>query len=254
MIGGPPPPDSGGDDDGGGGGGGDGDATPARLPSSDPTCNNYCGSDWNNALANCDSPDHWCPNGADEDCPDNKVCYAGTDYCRYIANLFPTLTPTDEPTLMPTTGFPTTPPTSSPVIYNTAENIRFYGEGWEDVRNTCRMGSHCSSGDDAVCSGTQASLLISGSIGWRRGMKYLVLIIGHCPRGGWRVRWMWTLDTADGSERPKPKPVAQLPPVEILDGIGISTPAQYPGESQLIHRCPNHRQNFQKHNFHHLLQ
>ena len=27
---------------------------------------------------------------------------------------------------------------------------------------------------------------------------------------------MWTLDTADGSERPKPKPVAQLPPAEIL--------------------------------------
>lgn len=167
-----------------------------------PSRNNYCGSDWNEALANCDLPDHWYLIEVDEDCPEDKVCYAGTD-CKYIADLFPTLTLTltDDLTLMPMTGLPTTPPMLSLVIYNTAENTRFCGEGWEDVRNTCRMGSHCSSGDDDVCPETQACY------GWVSGCNIIDFrehwmetgneIFGadhwSLPEGGWRVRWMWTL-------------------------------------------------------------
>ena len=37
------------------------------------------------------------PDWADVYCPENKFCYAGTDYCRYIADFFPTLMPTDKP-------------------------------------------------------------------------------------------------------------------------------------------------------------
>ena len=79
MIGGPgagsSSSSSGGSGSDSGGAGGD---NSDKVPSNDPSRNNYCGSDWNDALLNCDKDDHWCALGSDSDCPMGKVCFAGT--------------------------------------------------------------------------------------------------------------------------------------------------------------------------------
>eukprot|EP00578_Thalassiosira_sp_NH16_P004041 CAMPEP_0181136266 /NCGR_PEP_ID=MMETSP1071-20121207/33089_1 /TAXON_ID=35127 /ORGANISM="Thalassiosira sp., Strain NH16" /LENGTH=240 /DNA_ID=CAMNT_0023222959 /DNA_START=8 /DNA_END=727 /DNA_ORIENTATION=- len=54
-----------------------------KAPDDDPSRNNFCGRDWNSALASCDLDDHWCPSGSDGDCPDGKTCFAGTE-CKYV--------------------------------------------------------------------------------------------------------------------------------------------------------------------------
>eukprot|EP00579_Thalassiosira_antarctica_P011753 CAMPEP_0201916102 /NCGR_PEP_ID=MMETSP0903-20130614/5819_1 /ASSEMBLY_ACC=CAM_ASM_000552 /TAXON_ID=420261 /ORGANISM="Thalassiosira antarctica, Strain CCMP982" /LENGTH=142 /DNA_ID=CAMNT_0048451839 /DNA_START=82 /DNA_END=509 /DNA_ORIENTATION=+ len=47
---------SGGSGSDSGGAGGD---DSGKVPSNDPSRNNYCRSDWNDALLNCDKDDHW---------------------------------------------------------------------------------------------------------------------------------------------------------------------------------------------------
>lgn len=54
----------------GGGDGGDDDAAaaeeesePNRLDSNSPMRSNWCGSDWNDAIAHCDDDSYWCPSG-----------------------------------------------------------------------------------------------------------------------------------------------------------------------------------------------
>ena len=138
-------------------GGSDGPVGSSRLPLDDPSRSNFCGSDWNDAVLHCSSDDHWCPSGADGDCPRGKVCYAGTD-CLYVADLRPTTAPTDEPTASPTFPPPTASPSTSPVMRNDVVNTRFCGEGWEDARATCRIGSHCPSGHNTDCHGDRVCM------------------------------------------------------------------------------------------------
>ena len=79
MIGGPgagsSSSSSGGSVSDSGGAGGD---NSGKVPSNDASRNNYCGSDWNDAVLNCDKDDHWCALGSDSDCLMGKVCFAGT--------------------------------------------------------------------------------------------------------------------------------------------------------------------------------
>ena len=192
-----------------------GGGKPDRLPSSDPSRSNYCGWDWNDALASCDEDDHWCPSGADEDCPGGKLCFAGTD-CKYEADLFPTMSPTDEPSY---------PPTPSPTDYNNVENTRFCGEGWEDVHNTCRIGSHCPSGDNADCPGTQTCY------GWIIGCN-IVDFNEYFNDNGKEIfgkeHWLMPeegLDADDvGDDNKLSEP--QQAPAEILQSLSIPTPAK----------------------------
>lgn len=127
-------------EDGGGGGNSN------RLDANDPMRSNWCGSDWNDAIAHCSSDDHWCPSGSDADCPGGKICYAGTE-CKFIADLFPTASPTPAPSGSPT---------ESPVIYGKIDNTRFCGQGWEDAQKTCQISTHCPSGANSECPGSQS--------------------------------------------------------------------------------------------------
>ena len=134
-----------------------------ELDRDDPTRTNYCGVDWSDAIGNCDDDSHWCPDGTDEECPDGKICFAGTD-CKYESDLVPTGAPIIPPSAAPT---PEPLPTQSPVMYNAPENSRFCGTGWENVRTTCRLGSHCPSGDHAECPTGQQCL------GWIQGCNII---------------------------------------------------------------------------------
>ena len=109
------------------------------LDANDPARSNFCGTDWNDAIASCSKEDHWCRAGSDSECPGGKVCYAGTD-CKYVADLHPTMSPTDLPTMSPMS------PTATPVVYNMIDNTSFCGDNWEKVRSTCRIKSHCPDG------------------------------------------------------------------------------------------------------------
>lgn len=117
-----------------------GDSSKIGLDANDPSRSNFCGYDWNDAISSCHKDDHWCRAGSDSECPSGKVCYAGTD-CKYVADLQPTISPTDFPTMSPMS------PTASPVVYNIIENTSFCGDSWEKVRSTCRIKSHCPDGD-----------------------------------------------------------------------------------------------------------
>ena len=54
------------------------------------------------------------------------------------------------PTESPTPG-PSISPTESPLVYETIENTRFCGAGWEDARNSCQIARHCPSGKNNEC-------------------------------------------------------------------------------------------------------
>ncbi len=114
-----------------------------KLDPDDPTRSNYCGVDWNDAISNCDNDDHWCASGADSDCPEGKTCFAGTE-CKYESDLFPTISPTS--------GIPTI----APSLYSDPANLRFCGVGWDEAQKTCRIASHCPSGEDTDCPEGQA--------------------------------------------------------------------------------------------------
>ena len=119
-----------------------GGSKPAKLPSEDPSRSQWCGSDWNDAIANCDAADHWCPSGSDGDCPAGKICFAGTD-CKYDEDLVPTFTP-----IIP----PSKAPTKSPVQYNLIDNTRFCGNSWTEASENCQIGTHCPSGLSTDCA------------------------------------------------------------------------------------------------------
>ena len=137
----------------------DGGDDPLRpcVHQDDPTRTNYCELDWSDAVVNCSDDDNWWPGGTDEECPEGKLCFAGTD-CKYVSDLVPTGAPALPPSV---------PPTQSPVIYGAVENTRLFGRGWEDVRTTCRIGSHCPSGSAEDCPPGQDCL------GWISGCNIL---------------------------------------------------------------------------------
>ena len=114
---------------------------PTRLDANSPMRSNWCGSDWNDAIAHCTDTSHWCPSGSDSDCPAGKVCYAGTD-CMFRDDLHPTESPTPAPSITPT---------ESPLVYDTIENTRFCGTGWEDAQNFCQISRHCPTGRNSEC-------------------------------------------------------------------------------------------------------
>ena len=212
MIGGPP------DDS-------DGEGSSATLGKDDPSRSNYCGVDWNDAISNCADDENWCPSGADADCPEGKLCFAGTD-CKYVSDIFPTGSPSDSPTFAPT---PIPPLTQAPVVYGAVENTRFCGLGWEDVSTTCRIGSHCPSGSSSDCPSGQECLA------WIRGCN-IVDFEQHLNETGQEIfgadHWLIPPEglpglvdvTSNGTQYSEP----QLPPASILANIAQPTPAPDP--------------------------
>mmetsp|Transcript_23553 Transcript_23553/g.50865 ORF Transcript_23553/g.50865 Transcript_23553/m.50865 type:complete len:1125 (+) Transcript_23553:119-3493(+) len=222
MIGGPGSSEAasiigGGSGGGGGGEGGSNNGGPPRLPTNDPSRGNYCGMDWNDVIAHCSDDTRWCKSGADSDCPEEgQICFATGMECKYEADLFPTTTPTDRPS---------DPPTPSPTEYNTVENSRFCGEGWEDATNTCRIQSHCPSGSNAECRGV-GQVCFS----WITGCN-IIDFQTHYRETGMEIMGAahWLLPSGMGLEadigmEPTPKPVPQLPPAEIFPGMPMQQP------------------------------
>lgn len=112
-----------------------------KLEPEDPARSNYCGSSFADAESSCFKDDHWCPSGGDGDCPAGKSCFASTS-CKFVTDLEPSRAPIRQPTAEPT---------PAPLIYDTIENTRFCGVGWDDASNTCRIKSHCPSGLSSDC-------------------------------------------------------------------------------------------------------
>jgi len=202
-----------------------GDAAPARLNSNDPSRNNFCGSDWNDALLSCSMEDHWCQSGADDDCPPGKLCFAGTE-CKYIADMTPTESPTDEPTYVPT---------PMPTEYDTIENTRFCAVGWEDAFTTCRIGTSCPGGSNSECPAGQVCF------GWISGCN-LIDFQSHLKETGQQIfgaeHWllppeMEAADEAASSSNNVPQP----PPSEIYlpapTGMANAEPQTPPAEIQI---------------------
>ena len=48
---------------GSGGGKEEDSGGPTRLDGNSPMRSNWCGSDWNDAIAHCTDTSHWCPSG-----------------------------------------------------------------------------------------------------------------------------------------------------------------------------------------------
>ena len=69
------------------------------------------------------------------------MCYAGTD-CKFTEDLYPTESPTPGPSISPT---------QSPLVYETIENTRFCGSGWEDAQKNCQISRHCPKGRNSEC-------------------------------------------------------------------------------------------------------
>jgi hypothetical protein len=195
-----------------------------ELDRDDPTRTNYCGIDWSDAISNCDDDSHWCPDGTDEECPDGKICFAGTD-CKYESDLVPTGSPIIPPSAAPT---PEPLPTQSPVMYNAPENSHFCGTGWENVRTTCRIGSHCPSKDHAECPSGQQCL------GWIQGCN-IIDFKKHLQETGKEIfgsdHWLLPVDVdlpglVDVNSTEAEVLVEGLPPPDnILAALGVQAEA-----------------------------
>ena len=64
----------------------------------------------------CKTKHNRCPEGEDTDCPGGMGCFGNTE-CYYSADLVPTTTPIQSPTMSPST--------LSPVMYKDPANVRF---------------------------------------------------------------------------------------------------------------------------------
>ena len=64
----------------------------------------------------CETTRNRCPEGEDTDCPGGMGCFGNTE-CYYSADLVPTTTPIQSPTMSPST--------LSPVMYKDPANVRF---------------------------------------------------------------------------------------------------------------------------------
>ena len=201
-------------------------ASSTTLPKDDPTRSNYCGIDWNDAIGGCADDENWCPSGADADCPEGKICFAGTE-CLYVSDLVPTASPSDGPTVVPT---PMAPPTQAPLAYADTENTRFCGLGWEDVRTTCRIGSHCPSGDSSECPPGQEC------IAWIQGCN-VVDFEQHLMETGQEIfgadHWLMppeglpgVVDVTAGANSTNSEP--QLPPSEVLSPSSLNVQSTSP--------------------------
>ena len=201
------------------GGGSNGSGSANKLNSDHPSRTNYCGYDWNNA--NECKVDHWCPSGSDSDCPPGKTCFAGTD-CKYIHDLVPTITPTNNPSSIPT---------MSPIKYETIENTSFCANQWDETVNTCRIGSWCPSGDSRDCpSGYKCYTWITGcnildfqSYYEEHGHEIFGVEHWLLPEGGLPGVEDVVVSSEPGSSSNK---VPQLPPAEISSQLGLTSPAE----------------------------
>ncbi len=128
-----------------------------KLDPFDPARSNFCGFNFGDADGSCSD---WCPSGSDGDCPGGKSCFAKTS-CEYILDLEPSRTPIASPSVSPT---------QAPIIYNSIENTRFCGTGWDDASNTCRIDSHCESGLNSDCPPGQSCY------GWISGCNIVDLV------------------------------------------------------------------------------
>ncbi|KAL9189137.1 hypothetical protein ACHAXT_011627 [Thalassiosira profunda] len=189
-----------------------GGGNPDRLDGDHPSRTNFCGYGWENANTGCDE-DHWCPSGADADCPSGMTCYAGTE-CKYDADLVPTGSPSEKPTGAPS---------PAPIVYNTKANTSFCSDKWEDARNTCRIASHCPSGSDADCPGTQTCyswMTPCNIIDFRNYLdEHGVEIMGA-------EKWLVPDDWVEENDS-----TPQLPPADIVmptPAVGLSAPQPAP--------------------------
>lgn len=122
----------------------------------DPNNTLYCGSDYEDARANCYT-NFPCPNGAQEECPFGQSCFpiSGCQAPTTPAPVTPAPTPPTAPmgaTSPPTTaweGFvgvtPPAPPTPPPV------NNRYCGKSSEDAADRCNPARACPDGMSTNC-------------------------------------------------------------------------------------------------------
>ena len=174
-----------------------------KLRPEDPARTHFCGSSFVDAENSCYKDDHWCPSGGDGDCPAGKVCFASTS-CKFETDLEPSKSPTPAPSAEPT---------PAPLIYDTIENTRFCGTGWDDASNTCRIDSHCPSGLSSDCSEGQSCY------GWITGCN-IVDLREHLLTTGTEVFGRDHLplleDGADGFElQTTTSPAEASPPITI---------------------------------------
>lgn len=130
-----------------------------KFDPDDPVRSFFCGSSFADADGSCFKEDHWCPSGSDKDCPAGKICFSSTS-CKFDSDLDPSRAPILSPSAAPT---------QSPVVYNSIENTRFCGVGWDDASNTCRIGTHCGSGENSDCPEGQSCY------GWVSGCNIIDL-------------------------------------------------------------------------------
>ena len=141
---------------------------------------------------------------------------------KYINDLVPTMSPTNNPSSIPT---------MSPIKYETIENTSFCAKQWDETVNTCRIGSWCPSGDSRDCpSGYKCYTWITGCniLDFQRyydehgheifGVEHWLL-----PEGGLPGVEDVVVSTEPGSGSNK---VPQLPPAEISSQLGLTSPAE----------------------------
>jgi hypothetical protein len=93
--------------------------------------NNFCGTSWDDASANCKERQH-CPSGTDDECTtENHICFGGTtcDVTKGDGSKF---------------AFVDVP-------YEDISNTRFCGNSWDMALEGCSVESHCPSGYNEEC-------------------------------------------------------------------------------------------------------
>jgi hypothetical protein len=87
--------------------------------------NNFCGTTWDDASANCKERQH-CPSGTDDECTtEGHICFGATtcDVNDGGGSLFAFMN----------------------VPYDDISNTRFCGSGWTEAAETCSVETHCPS-------------------------------------------------------------------------------------------------------------
>jgi hypothetical protein len=95
--------------------------------------NNFCGTTWDDASANCRDRQH-CPSGTDDECTtENHICFGGT-LCDVTKGDGAKFAYADVP-------------------YEDISNTRFCGNSWDEALEGCSVESHCPSGYNEECGG-----------------------------------------------------------------------------------------------------
>jgi len=164
--------------------------TPTLSPTATaPITNQYCGTDWDTAVATCYDAVK-CPGGND-DCPEGQVCFANLDDCPDAPTLSPSHKPSYFPSLRPIVGGALTKPLPIGSGAATTASYSFCGTDFFTARDNCRSAVPCPEGSN------QCSHL---------GPSYTCFSIGGC--------------VSDSGNGPSPT----SPGDSWLAGLGLTSP------------------------------